>query len=166
MPLSYHNVDIFKIDKPDRYTQMLEDNNCVINDTLLAFRLYSLLDSNNDFERYLNDFIYYLPLKKHANYDIVIRTDDYSIKEYIILDNFNSINKCIEVAGSYGDGPYSYDKFSILRNDSLITYMITTTYFLDEVADTVLNIPPHIDTTINVQCWVNAPLKSKKGNKK
>jgi hypothetical protein len=145
-----YNVNIFKIDDAGKYTQMLKNNDCRIKDTSLAFRLYCILDSNNDFERYLNDFIYYLPLKKYSNYDMIIRTDDYSVKEYIVLDNFNQINKCIEVAGSYGDGPYSEDKFSIIKNDSLITYTIRTNYFVDDKTDITLDIPPKIDTIVSI----------------
>lgn len=141
---------IFITENLESYAQDLNDNDRVIKDTVLAFKLHKILDSNNSFERYLYDFVYYLPMENNLQYDIVVRTDESSIREYIVLNNYRDVNKCIEITASYADEPYSYDRYSIIRNDSLITYTITQSYYVKQETELEIEVYPKKDTIIDV----------------
>jgi hypothetical protein len=141
---------VFKLENTDQYVQNLIDNKLQIRDSLLIFELSKCLGDNLDY--YLNYFVYYLISQDNKGRIDIIRTDDYSTREYLVfMNNLKSISHCIEVAAEKGDGANYYYKFSEMKNDSLITYSITETYILDETADTILNVPPIIDTTIDIR---------------
>jgi hypothetical protein len=141
-------IQIFKIDNAAKYQQELVDKNMIITDSALVKNLAMIL--GDDFGYYLNFFTYYFILEDlHKDFQFV-RTDDYSIRKYLIIGDFTHVKSCVEIAAEGGDGAELFYEFSEKRNDSLITYLITEKYLLDSITDTILNRPPIIDTMIKV----------------
>ena len=59
----------------------------------------------------------------------------------------------IEVASTWGDGPDYIYSFSDIDSEGIRYYYVTGYYYLDTVADTILNLSPHEDTLVSYYQW-------------
>ena len=59
----------------------------------------------------------------------------------------------IEVASTWGDGPDYIYSFSDIDSEGIRYYYVTGYYYLDTVADTILNLSPHEDTLVGFYRW-------------
>lgn len=115
--------------------ESLEKQFVRITDTNQIMQLNTILNTGCDKLSDCLDNEYYYHKKYKENPCIVVRLEDYFIREFAIWSD----NSYVELSYEGGDGPYYYRSYSTKLKDSLVTYVINTEYFMDENADTILD---------------------------
>lgn len=113
--------------------EMLKKQFLQITDTNKIKQLNTILNTGCDNLAECPDREYYA----HRLFDnpcIVVRIDDYYVREFAIWDN----NSYVELSYEGGDSPYYSRSYSTTSKDSLITYVINMEYLMDEDMDTTL----------------------------
>ena len=80
---------------------------------------------------------------------VVYGDEEDPLSQYVKFDGF----PLIEVASTWGDGTDYIYSFSDIDDGGIRYYYVTGYYYLDTVADTILNLPPHEDTLVSYYQW-------------
>ena len=80
---------------------------------------------------------------------VVYGDEEDPLSQYVKYDGY----PLIEVASTWGDGPDYIYSFSDIDSEGIRYYYVTGYYYLDTVADTILNQPPHEDTLVGFYRW-------------
>ena len=80
---------------------------------------------------------------------VVYGDEEAPLSLYVKYDGY----PLIEVASTWGDGPDYIYSFSDIDSEGIRYYYVTGYYYLDTVADTILNLSPHEDTLVGFYRW-------------
>ncbi len=131
----YQEYDYYDIRMVYVSYEMLKKQFVQITDTNQIMQLRTILNTGCDKFMDCLDNEYYYHRQFKENPCIVVKIDDYFIREFAIWDD----NSYVELSYEGGDGPYYSRSYSTTLKDSLITYVINTECLMDEDADTMLD---------------------------
>ena len=80
---------------------------------------------------------------------VVYGNEEDPLSLYVKYDGY----PLIEVASTWGDGADYIYSFSDIDDGGIRYYYVTGYYYLDTVADTILNLPPHEDMLVSYYQW-------------
>jgi hypothetical protein len=115
-----------------------------------TFRYVVLTDDDEHYYRF-----YYDTTTSNPRVFVVYGDEEDPLSQYIKIGGYSYI----EVASSWGDGPDYIYSFSDVDDEGIRYYYVTGYYYLDTVADTILNLPPHEDTVISYYRWKDLSLE-------
>ncbi len=127
--------DIYTIDYKFISCNMIENNFIQIHDTNEIKQINMMICSRCSNIYNCPDNEYYVHRIFNNNPCIIVIIEDYYSRLYAIWDCMD----WIELSCSGGDGTYSFQTYSYVSQDSLITYQITTEQLVDEYTDTSLD---------------------------
>lgn len=130
----YQVYDYYDISITYTSYEMLKKQFVHITDTNKIKQLNTILNTGCNNLADCPDREYYYHRLFKENPCIVVRIDDYFVREFAIWDN----NSYAELSYEGGDSPYYSRSYSTTSKDSLITYVINTEYLMDEDMDTTL----------------------------
>lgn len=107
-------------------------------------RCVTLAENDEHYYRF-----YYDTTSSNPQVFVVYGDEEDPLSLYVKYDGY----PLIEVASTWGDGPDYIYSFSDIDSEGIRYYYVTGYYYLDTVADTILNLSPHEDTLVGFYRW-------------